>query len=88
MRIYYQNLHYLLKLILKVPFFLCLYFCLQLFKNVAERGKWSELLMDAHSTYKDHNIHSALMQYSFAAELGYEVAQSNVAYILDKGKCF
>ena len=42
--------------------------------------------MDAHSSYKDHNVQSALMQYSFAAELGYEVAQSNVAFILDQGK--
>ena len=57
-----------------------------MFKNVAERGEWSEMLMEAHSSYKDHDDHSALMQYSFAAELGYEVAQSNVAFILDQGK--
>lgn len=34
----------------------------------------------------DRKIHTALLQYSFAAELGYEVAQSNVAYLLDRGK--
>ena len=57
----------------------------QLFKNVAERGPWSEYLMDAHSLYKDGNIDGALVLYTLLAELGYEVAQSNVAYILDQG---
>ncbi len=58
---------------------------LQLFKNVAERGDWSERLMDAHSMYKEGNVDGALLLYSRLAELGYEVAQSNVAFILDKG---
>lgn len=43
------------------------------------------MLMNAHSAYKMGDIQSALMQYTFAAELGYEVAQSNVAFILDQG---
>ena len=43
------------------------------------------MLMDAHSMYKDGNIGGALLKYAFLAELGYEVAQSNVAYILDQG---
>ncbi|PIK58743.1 hypothetical protein BSL78_04315 [Apostichopus japonicus] len=58
----------------------------ELFKNVAERGSWSMMLMNAHSAYKMGDIQSALMQYTFAAELGYEVAQSNVAFILDQGE--
>ncbi|XP_033096330.1 protein sel-1 homolog 1-like [Anneissia japonica] len=58
----------------------------ELYKNVAERGRVSEMLMDAHSMYKNGDPDSAFLQYSLLAELGYEVAQSNVAYILDKGE--
>ena len=43
------------------------------------------MLMDAHAMYKEGNIGGALLKYAFLAELGYEVAQSNVAYILDQG---
>ena len=41
--------------------------------------------MEAHTMYKDGLIDSALLKYTLLAELGYEVAQSNVAYILDQG---
>ncbi|XP_003727156.2 protein sel-1 homolog 1 isoform X2 [Strongylocentrotus purpuratus] len=58
----------------------------ELYKNVAERGEWSRLLESARKAYVDRKIHTALLQYSFAAELGYEVAQSNVAYLLDRGE--
>ncbi|XP_014788961.1 protein sel-1 homolog 1 isoform X1 [Octopus bimaculoides] len=58
----------------------------ELFKNVAERGRWSEMLMEAHSLYREGNVEAALIKYTFLAELGYEVAQSNVAYILDQGE--
>ena len=58
---------------------------MQLFKNVAERGTWSEKLMQAHTLYKDHHTDSALLLYTLLAEMGYEVAQSNVAFILDQG---
>ena len=44
------------------------------------------MLMDAHSQYRDGNMEGALMKYTLLAELGYEVAQSNVAYILDQGE--
>ena len=43
-------------------------------------------LMEAHQLYKDGNVDQALLKYTFMAELGYEVAQSNVAYILDQGE--
>ncbi|XP_065660779.1 protein sel-1 homolog 1 isoform X2 [Hydra vulgaris] len=56
----------------------------ELFKNVAERGKWSTMFMDAYDAYKSGDVDTALLKYYFLAELGYEVAQSNVAYILDK----
>ena len=59
---------------------------LQLFKSVAERGRWSEMIMDAHRLYKDGQPDAALVKYMFLAELGYEVAQSNVAFILDRGQ--
>ncbi|XP_067680164.1 protein sel-1 homolog 1-like isoform X2 [Haliotis asinina] len=58
----------------------------ELFKNVAERGRWSEMLMDAHRLYKEGQVDASLIKYTFLAELGYEVAQSNVAYILDNGE--
>ena len=57
-----------------------------MFKNVAERGKWSMMFMDAYDAYKKGDIKKALSKYYFLAELGYENAQSNVAYILDKGE--
>lgn len=58
----------------------------ELFKHVAERGRWAENFMDAHSLYNQGRVESAILKYSFLAELGYEVAQSNVAYIFDQGK--
>ncbi|KAH9498267.1 Protein sel-1 1 [Bulinus truncatus] len=57
----------------------------ELFKNVAERGRWSEMMMDAHRMYHEGSVDTALIKYMFLAELGYEVAQSNVAFILDNG---
>lgn len=44
------------------------------------------MLMEAHEAYRAGNIDTALLKYAMLAELGYEVAQSNVAYILDHGK--
>lgn len=51
---------------------------------MAERGKWSERLMLAHYDYKNYRFNNAFMQYALAAELGYEVAQSNAAFLLDR----
>lgn len=56
----------------------------ELYKNVAERGRWGELMMDAHSDYRKGRHDEALMKYLILAELGYEVAQSNAAFILDR----
>jgi len=56
----------------------------ELYKNVAERGKWGELMMEAHSDYRRGKYDEALIVYLVLAELGYEVAQSNAAYILDR----
>uniref|UniRef100_A0AAR5QCP3 Uncharacterized protein n=1 Tax=Dendroctonus ponderosae TaxID=77166 RepID=A0AAR5QCP3_DENPD len=56
----------------------------ELFKNVAERGRWGELLMQAHSDYREGLYNQAFVQYALLAELGYEVAQSNAAFMLDR----
>ncbi|XP_060805146.1 protein sel-1 homolog 1 isoform X2 [Amyelois transitella] len=57
----------------------------ELFKNVCERGPWSSRLMMAHAAWKRRETPSALLQYLALAERGYEVAQSNAAYLLDEG---
>ncbi|EDV43958.1 uncharacterized protein Dana_GF18742 [Drosophila ananassae] len=56
----------------------------EFFKTVSERGRWSSRLMHAYSDYKKNRIDEAYMQYSLMAEVGYEVAQSNAAYLLDR----
>uniref|UniRef100_A0A8D1ZLE0 Protein sel-1 homolog 1 n=1 Tax=Sus scrofa TaxID=9823 RepID=A0A8D1ZLE0_PIG len=56
----------------------------ELFKNVCERGRWSERLMTAYNSYKDGDYNAAVVQYLLLAEQGYEVAQSNAAFILDQ----
>lgn len=56
----------------------------ELFKNVAERGKWSDQLMVAHTDYREGRVDEALVTYYLLAEMGYEVAQSNAAFILDR----
>ncbi|XP_078316413.1 protein sel-1 homolog 1-like isoform X2 [Crassostrea virginica] len=58
----------------------------ELFKNVAERGHWAEMMPEAYNMYKEGHLNQALMKYVFLAEMGYEVAQSNVAYMLDQGE--
>lgn len=56
----------------------------ELYKNVAERGSSALLFQEAHTAYKENDLERALIKYTFLAELGYEVAQSNVAFILDQ----
>ncbi|XP_065057282.1 protein sel-1 homolog 1-like [Rhopilema esculentum] len=58
----------------------------ELFKSVAERGRWSGWFTEAYAAYKAGDIDTALIKYYMLAELGYEAAQSNVAYIFDKGE--
>ena len=59
---------------------------LQLFKSVAERGKWTQLLSEAQKLYAAEDATSALIIYLLLSEMGIEVAQSNAAYILEQGK--
>jgi len=56
----------------------------ELYKNVAERGKWGEIMMEAHTDYRRGRYDEALVKYLLLGELGYEVAQSNAATILDR----
>ncbi|OVA01700.1 Sel1-like [Macleaya cordata] len=55
-----------------------------LYKLVAERGPWSSLSRWALESYLKGEVGKAYLLYSRMAELGYEVAQSNAAWILDK----
>uniref|UniRef100_A0A8D0H733 SEL1L2 adaptor subunit of SYVN1 ubiquitin ligase n=1 Tax=Sphenodon punctatus TaxID=8508 RepID=A0A8D0H733_SPHPU len=58
----------------------------ELYRNVCELGRWSEIFLTAYFAYQADNIDSSLVQYAFLAEMGYEVAQSNSAYILESAK--
>ncbi|MFS7964301.1 putative tetratricopeptide-like helical domain superfamily [Helianthus anomalus] len=55
-----------------------------LYKLVAERGPWNSLSRWALESYLKGEIGKAFLLYSRMAELGYEVAQSNASWILDK----
>lgn len=56
----------------------------ELFKNVVERGKWADKLMEAYADYRDGHVNEALIKYMLLSDLGYEVSQSNTAFILDR----
>lgn len=43
------------------------------------------MFMEAESLYETGDMDSAVINYLLAAELGVEIAQSNVAYILEQG---
>ncbi|KAJ4848371.1 ERAD-associated E3 ubiquitin-protein ligase component hrd3a [Turnera subulata] len=55
-----------------------------LYKIVAERGPWASLSRWALEAYLKGDVGKAFLLYSRMAELGYEIAQSNAAWILDK----
>lgn len=42
--------------------------------------------MAAYRSFKDGDMDGSLVQYLLLAEQGFEVAQSNVAFILDQSK--
>ncbi|ETN67843.1 Sel1l protein [Anopheles darlingi] len=56
----------------------------ELFKNVAERGKWADHLMSGYQDYRSYRFEEAFMQYALLSEMGYEVAQSNAGFLLDR----
>jgi SEL1 protein len=57
----------------------------QFYKRVAERGPWASIMKEAFELYQQGDYDGALLKYERAAEQGYEVAQSNAAWIYDKG---
>uniref|UniRef100_A0A182KBG7 Uncharacterized protein n=1 Tax=Anopheles christyi TaxID=43041 RepID=A0A182KBG7_9DIPT len=56
----------------------------ELFKNVAERGKWADRLMSGYQDYRSYRFEESFMQYALLSEMGYEVAQSNAGFLLDR----
>ena len=64
------------------------------FKLVAERGSWEDdMLRDADYTWAlgtERGYEMAMLRWWIAAERGLEVAQNNLAYVLDQGAflCF
>ena len=58
----------------------------ELYKTVAERGRWGILLAEAHSDHQERKFSQALVKYLLLGELGYEAAQSNAAFILERGE--
>lgn len=60
------------------------------YKLVAERGTWEDnLLKDADDTWNlgtERGSEMAMLRWWVAAERGYEVAQNNLAYVLDQGE--
>jgi len=56
----------------------------QFLKAVAERGSWGTQLEDAHQALQGPDPAQPLQLYSALAEGGYEVAQANIAFILDQ----
>lgn len=53
-------------------------------KNVAERGHWGDKFMQAHQDHREGNSRQSFVKYAFLSELGYEVGQSNAAFILGR----
>ncbi|KAG0178792.1 ERAD-associated protein [Apophysomyces sp. BC1021] len=57
------------------------------YKSIAERGDWLHPTMDtAYKEYTKGDRDNALLYYMLSAERGYEMAQANVAYLLDTDK--
>ncbi|RKP06995.1 hypothetical protein THASP1DRAFT_17714, partial [Thamnocephalis sphaerospora] len=58
-----------------------------LYKMVAEKGDWQySPIPTAYQAYKRGDYETALLAYLQAAEMGYEMAQANAAWLLDKRK--
>jgi len=58
----------------------------ELLKRISERGLRKEVLMPAHECFENNDLFCAIYGYELASEYGYEVAQSNVAYLYLQNK--
>jgi SEL1 protein len=56
----------------------------ELYKTVAERGRWTGKFMDAYSKYQLGAVDEAAFDYMLLGELGYEIAQTNFAHIVEE----
>jgi len=56
------------------------------YKSVAERGRWGLLLSEAHFDHQEKRYSAALVKYLILSELGYEAAQSNAAFLFERGE--
>ncbi len=63
-----------------------LFILLQLFKSVSERGKFTRVFTEAQRLYTAGDVDSSFLMYSLLAEMGFEEAQSNLAYLLEQGE--
>ncbi|KAJ3158798.1 ERAD-associated protein [Geranomyces michiganensis] len=62
------------------------HFAVTLFKSVAEKGDWhSPVVHAAQDLMRAGDVEGAFLHYILAAEQGYEVAQTNAAWMLDRG---
>jgi len=53
---------------------------------VAEKADWlSPVLSEAKNALDVGDTETAVIKYMMAAERGYEIAQSNLAYMIDRG---
>lgn len=52
---------------------------------MAERGKWNRWFTSAYFAYTNNHFDEAYLTYQLLAELGYEVAQSNLAFMFEEG---
>lgn len=57
----------------------------QFFKFVAERAPWLEQMETAYRFYQNQDFKDSFLLYLEAAEMGVEVAQSNIAFMYDRG---
>uniref|UniRef100_A0A914YZJ4 Uncharacterized protein n=1 Tax=Panagrolaimus superbus TaxID=310955 RepID=A0A914YZJ4_9BILA len=56
----------------------------ELYKTVAERGRWTEKFMEAYNKYQRGAVDEAAFNYMLLGELGYEIAQTNFAHIVEE----
>ncbi|KNC98906.1 ubiquitin ligase complex subunit HRD3 [Spizellomyces punctatus DAOM BR117] len=58
----------------------------RLYKSVAEKGDWHDpIVHQAQADLNAGDMEGAFLRYLFAAERGYEIAQTNAAWMLDRG---
>ncbi|KAJ1918830.1 ERAD-associated protein [Mycoemilia scoparia] len=56
----------------------------ELYRVVCEKGDWLySPIPAAYNAYKNHNYEAAVLYYTKAAEMGYDIGQVNSAYLID-----